>query len=44
MKTGKAVGSDSIHIEIWKCLDEKAIEWLTELFNIIFRTVKMPHE
>ena len=44
MKPGKAIGPDLISVEIWKCLGEKGLNWLTELFNIIFRTVKMPNE
>ena len=44
MKTRKAVGPDYIPVEIWKCLGEEGIEWLMELFNVIFRTAKMPHK
>ena len=44
MKSGKAVGPDLIPVEIWKCLGEVGVDWLTELFNIVFRTVKMPSE
>jgi len=44
MKSGKAVGPDLIPVEIWKCLGEVGLDWLTELFNVIFRTVKMPNE
>jgi len=44
MKSGKAVGPDLIPMEIWKCLGEKGLEWLTELSNVIFRTVRMPTE
>jgi len=44
MKSEKAVGPDLIPVEIWKCLGEVGVEWLTELFNVIFRTVKMPSE
>ena len=29
---------------MWKCLGEEGLEWLTELFNVIFRTAKMPKE
>ena len=35
MKTRKAVGPDEIPIEVWKCLGEFGIKWLTELFNKI---------
>ena len=31
-------------MEVWKCLSEEGLEWLTDLFNVIFRTAKMPEE
>jgi len=31
-------------VEVWKCLCEVGEDWLTELVNVIFRTVKMPSE
>jgi len=40
----KAEGPDQIPVEVWKCLGEKGLEWLPELFNVIFRTAKMPEE
>ncbi|KAK3553593.1 hypothetical protein QTP70_005766 [Hemibagrus guttatus] len=33
MKSGKAVGPDDILVEVWKCLGEAAVEFLTNLFN-----------
>ncbi|KAK3505583.1 hypothetical protein QTP70_021346, partial [Hemibagrus guttatus] len=30
MKSGKAVGPDDIPVEVWKCLGEAAVEFLTE--------------
>ncbi|KAK3514234.1 hypothetical protein QTP70_010408 [Hemibagrus guttatus] len=33
MKSGKAVGPDDILVEVWKCLGEAAVEFLTSLFN-----------
>ena len=36
MKGGKAMGPDGIPIEVWRCLGDRAIVWLTNLFNIIF--------
>ncbi|KAK3522897.1 hypothetical protein QTP86_007333 [Hemibagrus guttatus] len=33
MKSGKAVGPDDIPVEVWKCLGEAAVEFLTNLFN-----------
>jgi hypothetical protein len=44
MKTGKALGSDDIPIEIWRCLGYIIIVWLTKLFNTIFWSNKMPDE
>ena len=42
MRFGKVVGPDLIPVEVWKCLGEVGVDWLTELFNVIFRTGKMP--
>jgi hypothetical protein len=42
MKTCKALGLDDIPIEIWRCLEDIIIVWLTKLFNTIFRSNKMP--
>lgn len=44
MDHGKAVGPDEIPIEVWKCIEEKGILWLTKLFNEILRSKKMPDE
>jgi hypothetical protein len=44
MKGGKAMGPDGIPIEVWRCLGARAIVWLTKLFNLIFRSNKMPEE
>jgi len=44
MSTGKAVGPDNIPIEVWKSLGDRGIVWLTNLFNEITRTKKMPDE
>ena len=44
MKGGKATGPDGIPIEVWRCLGDIAIVWLTKLFNRIFRSNKMPEE
>ena len=44
MKRGKAMGPDGIPIEVWRCLGDRAIVWLTKLFNLIFRSNKMPEE
>ena len=44
MKGSKAMGPDGIPIEVWRCLEDIAIVWLTKLFNHIFRSNKMPNE
>ena len=33
MKKGKAVGPDELPVEVWKCMGEMGIEFLTRLFN-----------
>ena len=33
MKDGKAVGPDDIPVEIWKCLGQSALKFLTKLYN-----------
>ena len=44
MKRGKAVGPDDIPVEVWKCLGQRGIEWLTNFFNDILEAEKMPDE
>jgi hypothetical protein len=44
MKGGKVIGPDGIPIEVWRSLADVAIVWLTKLFNLIFRSNKMPDE
>jgi hypothetical protein len=44
MKGGKAMCPDGIPIEVWRYLGARAIVWLTKLFNLIFRSNKMPEE
>ncbi|KAK3528476.1 hypothetical protein QTP70_000115 [Hemibagrus guttatus] len=44
MKRGKAVGPDDIPVEVWKCLGEAAVEFLTSLFNRVLESEKMPEE
>lgn len=34
------VGPDLIPVEVWKCFGEEALDWLTRLFNVIFRHQK----
>ncbi|MCJ8739588.1 hypothetical protein PDJAM_G00048970 [Pangasius djambal] len=44
MKSGKAGGPDNIPVEVWKCLGEAAVEFLTSLFNRVLESEKMPEE
>src|SRR6185437_11083133 len=44
MKGGKAMGPNGIPIEVWRCLGDRAIVWLTKFVNLIFRSNKMPEE
>ncbi|KAK3513451.1 hypothetical protein QTP70_015450, partial [Hemibagrus guttatus] len=38
MKSGNAVGPDNITVEVWKCLGEAAVEFLTSLFNRVLES------
>jgi hypothetical protein len=38
------MGPNVIPIEVWRSLGDVAIVWLTKLFNLIFRSNKMPDE
>jgi hypothetical protein len=38
------MGSNGIPIEVWRSLGDVAIVWLTKLFNLIFRSNKIPDE
>ncbi|KAK3553131.1 hypothetical protein QTP86_031709, partial [Hemibagrus guttatus] len=44
MKSGKAVGPDDIPVEVWKCLGEAVVEFLTSLFNRVLESERMPEE
>ena len=44
MKNGKAVGPDDIPVEVWKCLGEIALEFLTKLYNRTMESERMPDE
>ncbi|WMV09787.1 hypothetical protein MTR67_003172 [Solanum verrucosum] len=44
MSRGRATGPDEISVDFWKSTDKAGIEWLTGLFNVIFKTTKMPDE
>ncbi|KAG5577439.1 hypothetical protein H5410_057573 [Solanum commersonii] len=40
----RATRLDEIPMKFWKTTDEAVMEWLTGLFDVIFRTAKMPEE
>ena len=42
MKCGKAVGSDEIPVEVWKCLGQLGVVTLCKLFNKIMTTECIP--
>ena len=41
MKNGKA---DDMPVEVWKCLGESALKFLTKLYNIMMESERMPEE
>ncbi|XP_009621031.1 uncharacterized protein [Nicotiana tomentosiformis] len=44
MHRGRATGPDEIPMEFWKNAGRAGLEWVTRLFNVIFRTKKMPDD
>ena len=44
MKKGKAVGPDELPVEVWKCMGEMGIKFLTRLFNRILMGEQMPEK
>ena len=44
MKNGMAVGPHDIPVEVWKCLGEIALEFLTKLYNRTMESDRMPEE
>jgi hypothetical protein len=44
MKGCKAMGPDGIPIEVRRSFGDVVIVWLTKLFDLIFRSNKMPDE
>ena len=44
MKTGKAVGPDELLVEVWKCIEEMGIKFLTRLFNRLLMGERMPEK
>ena len=44
MKKGKAVGPGELPVEVWKCMGEMEIKFLTRLFNRLLMGERMPEE
>ncbi|KAK3558182.1 hypothetical protein QTP86_012373 [Hemibagrus guttatus] len=44
MKSGKAVGPDDIPVEVWKCLGEAAVQFLTSLFNRVLENLEKAYD
>ena len=44
MKKGKVVGPDELPVEVWKCMKEMKIEFLTRLFSRLLVGKWMPEE
>ena len=44
MKKGKAVGPDELPVEVWKCMGEMEIEFLTRLSNKLLVDEQMPEK
>ena len=44
MKKGKAIGPDELPVEVWKCMGEMGIEFLTRLFKKLLMGKRMPEE
>ena len=44
MKKGKVIGPDELPVEVWKCMGEMGIEFLTRLFNRLLMGKRMPEE
>jgi len=44
MNRGRATGPDEIPVEFWRYIGREGLEWLTGLFNVIFKTNKMSEE
>ena len=44
MKKGKAVGPDELPVEVWKCMGEMGMMFLTRLFNRLLMGERLPEE
>lgn len=40
MHRGRAVGPDKISVEFWRTTGVVGMEWLTKLFNVVFKTAQ----
>ena len=44
MKKGKVVGPNELPVEVWKCMEETRIKFLTRMFNRLLMGEQMPEE
>ena len=44
MKSGKAVGPDNTPVDVWKCIEESVLEFLTKLYNRTLESEMIPEE
>ena len=44
MKKGKAIGPDELPVEVWKCMVEMGIKFLTRLFYRLLVGERIPEE
>ena len=44
MKKSKAVGPDKLPVEVWKCMGEMGIKFLTRMFNRLLVGEQIPEE
>ncbi|XP_075092182.1 uncharacterized protein LOC142172459 [Nicotiana tabacum] len=44
MSRGRAIGPNEIPVELWKSVSKEGLEWIARLFNVIFRTKKIPED
>ena len=44
MKKGEAIGPDELPVEVWKCMEEMGIKFLTREFNRLLVVGRMPEE
>ena len=44
MKKGKAAGPDELTVEVWKCMENMGIKFLTRLFNRLLMSEQISEE